>query len=129
MGGKSSKHTSGALQFPGTYTVRGTIKSFKNGKVAVAAGRGPTVKAEIADDAVIDVEMADYRVARPDDKVKLEGFTTQARPNLVVAKSIEIELANPLSGAKKHTTRTSKASAAKPKKSASAGDDLLGSGK
>ena len=43
-----------------------------------------------------------FRVAQPDDQVTVDGFASQAQPNMVMAKSIKIELANPLSGAKKH---------------------------
>ena len=51
---------------------------------------------------------------------------------MVLAQSIEVELANPLSGAKKHATRPAKTPAARPaktKKESSEADDLLGTGK
>lgn len=119
--------SSGATQFPGTFTVRGTIKMCKNGLITVSAGRGPTIKAELANDATIDVDMADLRVARRDDKITVNGFTTQMRPNLIMAESVTVDLANPLTGAKKHGTHRSKTPAApiKPKKDAG-GDDLPG---
>ena len=119
---------------PGTFTVRGTIKLCKDGKITVAAGRGPTIKAELASDVKIDVDMADIRAAQRDDRVTVDGKTTQARPNLVMAESIKIDLANPLSGAKKHATRPAKTPAAKTTAKAKKGDpptadDLLGGGK
>jgi len=129
-GGKSGK-AGGPPQLPGTFTVRGTIKLCKEGKITVSAGRGPTIKAELANDVTIDVDMADLRAAQRDDKVAVDGLTSQARPNMVMAKSIKIELANPLSG-KKHAARPAKTTAARPakaKKNASDVDDLLGGGK
>ena len=104
----------------------------KDGKITVSAGRGPTVKAELANDATIDVDMAEVRIAQRDDKITVNGLTTQARPNMVMAKSIKIDLANPLTGAKKHATRPAKTPASQPakvKKDTSDSDDLLGAGK
>ena len=129
---KPGKAQSSAPQFPGTFTVRGTIKMCKDGKITVSAGRGPTVKAELANDVTIDVDMADLRVAQRDDKVTVNGLTSQARPNMVMAKSIKIELANPLSGAKKHAAGrqdTGHPHPAKAKKDRADADDLLGTGK
>ena len=120
--GKPAKAQGGS----GTFTVRGTIKMFKNGKLTVAAGRGPTIKAELAEDATIDVDMADIKVAQRDDRVTVKGQTTQVQPNRIWAESIEIQLSNPLSG-KKHKTPPAKApSSGKAKKTTGNGDDLLG---
>ena len=98
---KPSKGRTGVQKFPGTFTVRGTIKMCKDGKITVLPGRGPTIKAEVAADATIDVDTADFRIAQPDDRVTVEGLAKKGQPNMVLAKSIKIELANPLSGAKK----------------------------
>jgi hypothetical protein len=125
--GKPAKGRSSTPQFPATYTVRGTIKMCKDGKITVAAGRGPTIKAELASDVSINVSMNDLRAVQRDDKVTVEGFATPARPNMVMAKSIDIELANPLTGAKKHSTRPAKtpaAPASKAKKGSADADDL-----
>ena len=73
--------------------------------------------------------MSDFRAAQVNDRVTVDGFTGQAQPNLVYAKSIKIELANPLTGAKKHGSHASKSPAThtpKPKKDT---DDPLGTGK
>ena len=90
---------------PGTFTVRGTIKLSKSGSITLGVGRGPTIKADLADGATIDVNMSDVRIAQVDDKVTVNGFASQIQPNMVMAKSIAIELANPLSGVKKRVTR------------------------
>jgi hypothetical protein len=131
FGNKPSKAGS-APQLPGTFTVRGTIKMCKEGKITVSAGRGPTIKAELANDATIDVDMADLHAVQRDDKVTVNGFVSQARPNMVLAKSISIELANPLTGAKKHATRPAKTPVshpAKAKKEAADADAVLDTGK
>jgi hypothetical protein len=135
LAGKQGKAQSSAPQFPGTFTVRGTIKSCKDGKITVAAGRSATIKAELASDVTIDVNMSDARVAQRDDKVKVSGVCNPANPNMVMAETIKIELANPLSGAKKRATRperptkTPAAHPPKAKKGAADSDDLLGGGK
>jgi len=131
-GSKPAKSTSGTPRLPGTFTVRGTIKMCKEGKITVSAGRGPTVKAELANDTTIDVDMSDVRVAQRDDRITVNGIANQSQPNVVIAKSVKIDLANPLSGAKKRSTRSSKTPATRPakaKKDTTDGDDLLGAGK
>jgi hypothetical protein len=110
-GAVPAKARSTAPQFPGTFTVRGTIKSSKSGEITVAAGRA-SIKAELANDATIDVDMDDVRIAQPGDKVTVSGFASKALPNVVMAEAIKIELANPLSGAKKPVTRPAKTPAA-----------------
>jgi hypothetical protein len=120
------------LKPPGTFTVRGTIKMCKDGKLTVSPGRGPTIKATLASDVKIDVDVAEIRFAQRDDKVTVNGITTQARPDMVMAGSITIELANPLSSGKKHLNRAAKTPAAHPskaKKEAGDGDDLLSGAK
>ncbi len=131
LSGKPSK--SGAIKPPGTFTVRGTIKLCKEGKISVQAGKGPKISGELASDVKIEVDMSDISAAQRDDRVTVNGKTTQARPNLIMAESIKIDLANPLSGAKKKATRPAKTSAAKTTAKAKKGDadadDLLGGGK
>jgi hypothetical protein len=131
FGDSSTSKSAKPGSIPGTFTVRGTIKTYKNNQISVSTGHPPTIKAEVANDVTIDVEMADLSAVQRDDQVKVTGLTTQARPNIVMAKSITVELANPLSGAKKHTTKPAKTPAkpAKAKKETSEGDDLLGTGK
>ena len=112
MTSKPSKGRTGSQKFPGTFTVRGTIKMCKDGKITVLPGKGPTIKAEVAADATIDVDTTDYRIAQPDDRVTVEGFAKKGQPNMVLAKSIKIELASPLSGAKKKASPHAKTPAA-----------------
>ena len=101
----------------------------KDGKITVSAGHGPTIKAELASDVMIDVDMADLHAVQPDDRVTVDGFASPALPNVVMAKSIKVELANPLSGAKKHASHSKTPAAHAPKaKKGAADDDLLGTG-
>jgi hypothetical protein len=123
LAGKPAKGRSSVPQIPGTFTVRGTVKMGKNGLMTVATGRW-TIKATLADDATIDVDLADISVARPDDQVTASG--RQVRPDAMMAESITIEMANPLTG-KKHKTSAGKTSAPKAKKGT--GDDAAGGGK
>jgi len=119
---KASKARGGATQFPGTYTVRGTLKMVKNGAITVATGRGPTVKAELSSDATIDVEATDVRMAQPDDAVTVKGVTSQARPNMIVAQSVTVELASPLTGKKRAKPGKTPPARSKAKKDADAAD-------
>ena len=125
---KPAKGRSSAPQFPGTYTVRGTVMMCRDGKITVSAGRGPTIKAELASDVTIDVVMSDLHAVQRDDKVTVSGITSQAQPNMVMAKSITVELANPLTGVKKHAARPGKTPAVpagKVKKEPAAEADTL----
>jgi hypothetical protein len=127
FGGKPAK-TQKTPQFPASYAVRGTIKLSKNGAITVSTGR-VTVKAELASDATIDVDMSDLKAVQRDDRVTVSGYTTQAQPNFVLAESIKIELANPLTGTKKHASKAAKTPAAdKAKKAVTDAADLLGGG-
>ncbi len=90
----------------------------KNGKITVAPGHGPTVKAELADGATINVNVTDLRVAQRDDAVTVKG--SQMRPGMIAAESVTIELANPLTG-KKHA-KPSKTAPAHAKADAAGGN-------
>ncbi len=92
--------------------------------MTVSTGRW-TIKATLADDATIDVDVADMSVVQHDDKVTVEGFAARTQPNRVMAESVKVELANPLTGAKKHGTHPSKTPATKPKKGDSP-EDVFG---
>lgn len=108
--GKTSR-SHGTPPLPGTYTVRGKLRMSRNGKISVAVVHGPLVKADLADGATIDVDLADIRVAQRDDAVTVKG--TEVRPRMVAAESVTIELAKPLTGKKKpvRTAKTPPASA------------------
>jgi hypothetical protein len=100
--GKTGRSHSGVPQLPGTFTVRGKLRMYKGGKISVAVLHGPLVRAELADGATIDVDLAgvsDINKAQHDDAVTVKG--SQVRPGMVAAESVTIELAKPLTGKKK----------------------------
>jgi len=89
----------------GVYTVAGRITSFRKGRLTVNAGRS-TVRADVADDVKIDVDFADYSVAKPGDKISVtKGTTFAGRPGLAQARELTIQLSEPLALAKKKPVR------------------------
>lgn len=82
----------------------GAIVSARGGKVAVRSPQG-TFKITLADDAMVDLDVSDYRLARPGDKVEIEGWTYQGDVTKVVANRIAIRLAEPLGEKKKETKK------------------------
>ncbi len=103
-----------ALQPPGTFTVRGTVKSCTNGKLRVSPGRGPVITVDLAEGAEIDVDSTDIRLAQRDDKVSVTG---KAMQNRVMAESVTIELSSRLSSGKKrvpHAPAAAKSLTTKP---------------
>jgi hypothetical protein len=105
--------SSGPVKPPCVCTVRGTVKSCHGGSLIVTAGK-TTVTAELADNAQIEVDLSDVSIASRGDKIQLKGQTA-GRPELVRAESVQITLAQPFSGGRKHST----GKAAKPEKSGS----------
>ena len=92
-GKKAEKHKPPPpVHLPATVLVRGTVKSCKAGKLLVATRSG-AVRGELAADAMIDVDMADYGVAVQGDTITAKGPGT--RPNLQ-AELVKIQLAEPL---------------------------------
>ena len=77
--------------------VRGTITSLKDGKFAMKIGHG-IVKAEVDDSAEISVDMSELKFARKGDNVSVQGRGTGAT---VVAESVTVQGAEPLTGRKK----------------------------
>jgi hypothetical protein len=78
----------------------GEVASARGGKVSV---RGPSgsFKLELAKDATVALDVSDYRLARPGDKIDLEGWTYNGDVTKVVANRVTIRLAEPLGEKKK----------------------------
>lgn len=91
---------------PTSYKVMGQITAIKKEQITVNAGRG-TVRFDLAADPKIGVEIADPKVAlslmHQGDKIKVRGTSTQ--DGFGEAQQMEVELAQPLSGAKKKPDR------------------------
>ncbi|MBX7168929.1 MAG: hypothetical protein K1X74_21510 [Pirellulales bacterium] len=73
--------------------VAGQLKTLKSGKLTVAAD-GKQIKAELAPEVKITVEMSDFTLARPGDAIRVIG--RQVEPGKVIGDEIEITLAEPL---------------------------------
>jgi hypothetical protein len=85
------------VQLPGTCVVRGTLRSFKEGKFIMSIGRG-TLKGEVDSNAEITIETTDLRFARKGDNISVKGRTGGGT---LLAESITVQGAEPLTGAKK----------------------------
>ena len=93
---KAEKHkAAAAISLPATVVVRGQVRTFKAGKLIVKTGK-VIVKADVADNARIAVNIADYSQARKGDTVTVRGRTV--RQGVVQADSVTIRAAAPLSG-------------------------------
>lgn len=81
------------------FEVTGVVLSFKRGKLLVDAGDGGKIRAELAEDARVKVNLQSLDLAAPGAKIKVSGL---AMPNFdgvggdVVARSVEVTLAPPL---------------------------------
>jgi len=75
------------------FQVTGQLRGLRNGALSVLAGRVP-VQAQLADDAAISVDVADYRLARAGDKVELRG--RPAGQGRMYAQWLKVLAAQPL---------------------------------
>ena len=95
-GQKAERHKAAApIQLPATVVVRGEVKTFKAGRLVVNTGKG-IVKADLADNARIAVDLADISQARIGDTVTVQGRPVQQ--GTVRADSVTIKAAAPLGG-------------------------------
>ena len=84
------------------YKVHGRITSMKNDKLTVDYRTG-TVEIELADEVKIDLAVADYRFAKPGDKISCTGI--QVGEKAAQATRVSIDMAQPLSGMAKKSRR------------------------
>ena len=82
------------------FLVAGRLTAFRNGKMTVAAGR-TSVKTELADKAVIKIDVADLRLAKPGDTVRFDGWYYPQRKQEIYATRLEVAAAEPIRGVKK----------------------------
>lgn len=94
-GGKRHAKPGGGVQ-AGAYAVAGQIAGVQNGVFSVAAP-GATLTIEVAEDAKIDLQVADLRFARQGDKISVQGKMVPGKPGLVQALYVKIEAAAPFS--------------------------------
>lgn len=75
--------------------VAGRITALAAGKMTVHVGRG-LVRAELAEQPVVQVDLPDYSLARPGDKITARGQMPPGRLGLAQASSLTIELSQPV---------------------------------
>jgi hypothetical protein len=93
------KHkAAGPVQLPATVVVRGQVKSYKGDRLVIHIDKG-IVKADLADDAHVAVDIADFSQARKGDTVTVQG--RGVRPGVVQADSVTVKAAAVLSGSGK----------------------------
>jgi hypothetical protein len=69
----------------------GAVASARGGKLSVRAPEG-VLKIELSEDARVALDVNDLRLARPGDKVELEGWTVEGDVTKVVANRISVRL-------------------------------------
>jgi hypothetical protein len=79
------------------YRISGQLTSAKDGRIVVNTGRN-IVKAPLAEDAAIEVEISDVRYARPGDKFELQGYYYPVQRQRGYASKLTITAAKPLTG-------------------------------
>ena len=88
------------------YTVAGQIAGSRKGRLTVNTGRA-AVRIQVADDAKIDVDFADYSVAKPGDRISVtKGKMFAGRMGIAQALELTIKLSKPLALPKKKPART-----------------------
>ena len=75
--------------------VIGRLYGYKNGEMTVAAGR-LMVKAPLAEDAKVTIEVNDHSLARPGDKVEVSALFFLNAPGRATARQMKITAAGPL---------------------------------
>lgn len=102
------------------YRIAGQItKISRTGEMTINAG-GTTVKADLAEDARVSIDVSDLSYARPGDKVEVRGWYYQGQKGQAVGTLVSVSTAEPLTGPKKKTP--AKAAAAQADKADEAED-------
>ena len=83
---------------PVSYTVAGRISAMHKGSMTVACGN-MTVKADVAPEATIKVEVADPTWAATGDKIEVKGYFLREGYGMVT--DMVVDIANPLTGPRK----------------------------
>lgn len=94
------------------YKILGQITAIKNRSLTVNAARG-IVRIDVAEDAKIGVDVADLSVVQKGDKINVVG--TSRQEGFGDARTVAIELSQPLSAPKKKGPRRPKRPGRKPR--------------
>jgi hypothetical protein len=83
------------------YRIAGQItKISRTGELTINAG-GTMVKADLAEDAKVSVDINDLSYARPGDKVEVRGWYVAGQKGQAVGNQVSVSAAEPLAGPKK----------------------------
>ncbi|MBN2296251.1 MAG: hypothetical protein JXM70_27725 [Pirellulales bacterium] len=97
------------------YEVNGQLMPAKrSGQWSVNTPQG-SISFELAEDAELSVEIADYRYAKPGDEISCSAF--QKGERMASARSVEIQLSEPLAGMEKKGKITRRSKSQKKQKS------------
>lgn len=106
--------------------VAAQIKSIKNGKLMMLSVGNQQIKVTLADECEIEVEVSDFTLARPGDKIEVKGRVVE-EPDQVAANDVDITLVEPLSAPeddkKKKPARAAKKKPAAEEKDEAAEED------
>ena len=121
--GKKKKKSRSAES--GQYQVTGTVRSIKDGKMYVAAGA--VVKAELAENCQVSLEVSDIRLAREGDNVEADGWRYPNQATQMYANRVNITAEKPLGvDEKKRRPTTTKEDDKKSEEKPKAGADKDG---
>lgn len=79
----------------GPKKIAGQLKSIKNGKITVVAGK-QTIKAELVEEPTVQIDISDYSLAAPGDEITISGLGLDRTK--IEATGIEIQLTEKLRG-------------------------------
>ena len=101
----SNGRAAGKAPTSGVYSIAGQITRCRKDRLTVNAVRA-AVRVQLAKDPKIDVDFADYSVAKPGDRISVtKGKMFAGRIGLAQAQELTIKLSRPLSLAKKKPVR------------------------
>ena len=105
------------------YRIAGQVtKISRTGEMTVNAG-GTTVKANLAEDAKVSVDVNDLSYARPGDKVEVRGWYVAGQRQQAVGNQVSVSAAEPLEGPKKKPLPGAKAAEAAEKSEEKAAEE------
>jgi hypothetical protein len=84
----------------GNYRIVGHLLVGRGGALSIQPGRG-TLPFQLADDATINVEMADFSAVKQGNEVSVKGIMAPNRPGVAQAQLVKVTLPEPAGGVKK----------------------------
>jgi len=97
------------------FTVAGKLQAIKDGKIVVVAGQR-AVRSELAENAKISVDLANYSLAGEGDSVEITGWYYEGQENRVYARQLTISSKRQLGDEDESKKKLKKKRVPKPKK-------------